>query len=127
VTERVPGSENASSDWRHAARCRHDDPEALFVPGARQRDVREICHRCPVRTECLAHALDNRVEFGVWGGMTERERRVLLKRRPAVVSWAMLLESARRAAGASPAAAPEAPTADARGRSPGTPAGRLVG
>ena len=42
---------------------------------------------CPVRTECLADALDNRIEFGVWGGMTERERRALLRRRPNVSSW----------------------------------------
>ena len=50
---------------------------------------------CPVRTECLADALDNRVEFGVWGGMTERERRALLRRRPDVTSWRKLLETAR--------------------------------
>jgi len=39
------------------------------------------------RRECLADALDNRVEFGVWGGMTERQRRALLKQHPEVVSW----------------------------------------
>ena len=50
---------------------------------------------CPVRTECLADALDNRIEFGVWGGMTERERRALLRRRPHVTSWRRLLETAR--------------------------------
>jgi WhiB family redox-sensing transcriptional regulator len=48
-----------------------------------------------VRTECLADALDNRIEFGVWGGMTERERRALLRRRPQVTSWRRLLETAR--------------------------------
>jgi WhiB family redox-sensing transcriptional regulator len=47
-----------------------------------------------VRTECLADSLDNRVEFGVWGGMTERERRALLRRRPNVTSWRRLLEAA---------------------------------
>ena len=47
------------------------------------------------RTECLADALDNRIEFGVWGGMTERERRALLRRRPEVTSWSNLLASAR--------------------------------
>lgn len=51
---------------------------------------------CFVRTECLADALDNRIEFGIWGGMTERERRALLRRRPHVTSWRVLLESARR-------------------------------
>lgn len=48
-----------------------------------------------MRTECLADALDNDIEFGVWGGMTERERRALLRRRPGVVSWRRVLESAR--------------------------------
>jgi WhiB family redox-sensing transcriptional regulator len=85
-------------NWRHRARCRSEDPDTLFVQGAQQRDVRELCKACPVRTECLAHALDNRIRFGVWGGMTERERKALLKRRPDVVSWAALLEAARRAA-----------------------------
>ena len=54
-----------------------------------------MCSGCLVRTECLSDALDNRVEFGVWGGMTERERRALLRRRPDVVSWKVLLETAR--------------------------------
>ena len=48
-----------------------------------------------MRTECLADALDNGIEFGVWGGMTERERRALLRRRPDVKSWRELLEQAR--------------------------------
>jgi WhiB family transcriptional regulator, redox-sensing transcriptional regulator len=53
-----------------------------------------VCRGCPVRTECLADALDNRVEFGVWGGLTERERRSLLRRRPNVESWQSLLQTA---------------------------------
>ena len=82
-------------NWRAAARCRTSDSEDLFVTGAEQRDAREFCFSCPVRTECLAHALDQEVEFGVWGGMTERERRALLRRRPDVRSWAQLLGRAR--------------------------------
>jgi WhiB family transcriptional regulator, redox-sensing transcriptional regulator len=84
-------------NWRVAARCRTADAEGLFVTGARQREARVICRTCPVRTECLAHALDHRIEFGVWGGMTERERRALLRARPHVRSWAELLLSARTA------------------------------
>ena len=83
-------------NWRTASRCREDDADGLFVTGAAQRETRGFCRTCPVRTECLADALDNRVEFGVWGGMTERERRALLRRRPDVTSWRQLLEQARR-------------------------------
>jgi WhiB family redox-sensing transcriptional regulator len=82
-------------NWRIAARCRTADAEELFVRGAEQRRVRQFCATCPVRTECLAHALDERVEFGVWGGTTERERRALLRSRPEVRSWAELLRAAR--------------------------------
>jgi WhiB family redox-sensing transcriptional regulator len=46
--------------------------------------------------ECLADALDNRIEFGVWGGMTERERRALLRRHPSVTSWRRSFEAAMR-------------------------------
>jgi WhiB family redox-sensing transcriptional regulator len=84
-------------NWRVGARCRTTDAEGLFVTGAPQREARAICRTCPVRTECLAHALDHRVEFGVWGGMTERERRALLRARPNVRSWAELLLGARTA------------------------------
>ncbi len=82
-------------NWRVAARCRTENSEDLFVTGARQREAREFCIVCPVRTECLAHALDQQIEFGVWGGMTERERRAVLRRRPDVRSWAKLLGRAR--------------------------------
>lgn len=83
-------------DWTVNAVCRETDPDALFVQGAAQNRAKLICRGCPVRTECLADALDNRIEFGVWGGMTERERRALLRRRPDVRSWAELLDTARR-------------------------------
>ena len=81
--------------WGERASCRASNPDALFVQGAAQREARKVCRGCPVRTECLAEALDHRIEFGVWGGLTERERRALLRRRPNVVSWRALLETAR--------------------------------
>lgn len=84
-----------AAHWAEQAACRRSDPDALFVQGAAQNRAKSVCLGCPVRTECLADALDNRVEFGVWGGMTERERRALLKRRPNVRSWRRLLETAR--------------------------------
>jgi WhiB family redox-sensing transcriptional regulator len=75
--------------WAARAACGFGKvaPDALFVEGAAQRDARAVCTGCPVRLECLADALDGRMDFGVWGGMTERERRALLRRRPEVRSW----------------------------------------
>ena len=82
-------------DWSSLAACRNSEPDELFVPGAAQNRAKAVCLGCPVRTECLADALDNHTEFGIWGGMTERERRALLRRRPEVTSWRALLETAR--------------------------------
>ena len=86
---------DGTEDWTARASCRNQDPDELFVTGAAQNRAKTVCLGCPVRTECLSDALDNRVEFGVWGGMTERERRALLRRRPDVTSWKALLETAR--------------------------------
>ena len=82
-------------DWAARAACKGDTPDALFVRGAEQNKAKQVCAGCPVRTECLAEALDNQIEWGVWGGMTERERRALLRKRPNVTSWRVLLETAR--------------------------------
>lgn len=70
-------------------------PGRAVTDGAGQNRAKAVCAGCPVRTECLAQALDSRIEHGIWGGMTERERRALLKRRPTVGSWRNLLEAAR--------------------------------
>ncbi len=82
-------------DWTEVAACRNGDPDSLFVQGAQQHLAKVVCAGCPVRTECLAEALDRQIEFGVWGGMTERERRAILRRRPNVTSWRALLVAAR--------------------------------
>ena len=74
-------------DWAPHAACRGGEPDALFVQGAAQQKAKQICLRCPVIAECLTDALDHRIEFGVWGGMTERERRALLRRHPDIYSW----------------------------------------
>ena len=73
-----------------AGQCR-DMEDVLFPESKDQRRVRNICMSCPVRMECLAEALDNRVQWGVWGGMTERERRRLLRSRPDITSWREVL------------------------------------
>jgi WhiB family redox-sensing transcriptional regulator len=82
--------------WVSKALCRAADPDELFVRGAAQRKAAVICRHCPVMLECGADALDNHVEFGVWGGMTERQRRALLKQHPEVVSWAEYFAAQRK-------------------------------
>lgn len=95
---------SGTRNWRAAGRCRTEHADDLFVTGARQREARRFCLPCPVRAECLAHALDQRVEWGVWGGATERERRALLRACPAVESWREVLIRARAARSSTPVA-----------------------
>lgn len=67
--------------WESRAVCRGVDPEVFFGPGALQaRKAKRICRSCPVVSECLAFALNHRIWHGVWGGLTERERRRVLRR-----------------------------------------------
>ncbi len=82
----------SSKLWMRQAACRDVVPDQLFVQGAAQRAATTICRHCPVKLPCLADALDHQVPFGVWGGLTERERRALLKTRPDVRSWRAHLE-----------------------------------
>jgi WhiB family transcriptional regulator, redox-sensing transcriptional regulator len=77
-------------DWTMRAKCRGME-DALFPEASDQKRARLVCSGCPVRFECLAEALDNRIEWGVWGGMTERERRLLLRQRSDVKSWRSVL------------------------------------
>ncbi len=79
--------------WTAYGACGALSPDDLFVEGAAQRSAREVCLRCPVRLECLIDAMDHRIAFGVWGGLTERERRALLRRFPEVESWQEVLTS----------------------------------
>ncbi|MEV6029314.1 WhiB family transcriptional regulator [Streptomyces sp. NPDC052036] len=86
----------ASTQWIESAACRDSDPDELFAQSAQQNRAKTVCGGCAVRADCLAEALDNRIEFGVWGGMTERERRALLRRRPDVISWRTALKQAHQ-------------------------------
>jgi WhiB family transcriptional regulator, redox-sensing transcriptional regulator len=98
VSDRGAGSSPAEARivWVSKARCRSINPDELFVRGAAQRKAAVICRDCPVIAECLADALDNQMEFGVWGGMTVRQRRVLLKQHPEVVSWSEFFAAQRK-------------------------------
>ncbi|MEV6523933.1 WhiB family transcriptional regulator [Longispora sp. NPDC051575] len=81
-------------EWTLRASCRGSNPEALYVDGAAQHEAKRICEHCPVRYRCLAEALDAGDEHGVWGGMTDRERRALRKQHPRVTSWRDLFAEA---------------------------------
>ena len=73
-------------DWRNTAAGRDEDPELHFPTGTsgpallQIAEAKTVCRRCPVVSDCLAWALDNGVDFGVWGGMSEDERRALKRR-----------------------------------------------
>jgi len=94
-----------NEDWSRKAICIEARPDELFVQGDAQNWAKARCAGCPVKPECLAQALDNHIEWGIWGGMTERERRALLLRRPNVTSWRRLLETAMQDHAARPASA----------------------
>ena len=67
--------------WQSDSLCAQTDPEAFFPEkGGSTRDAKKICSSCEVRTLCLEYALQNDERFGIWGGLSERERRKLKKR-----------------------------------------------
>ena len=68
-------------DWQERALCAQTDPEAFFPEkGGSTREAKRICQSCEVRDECLEYALEHDERFGIWGGLSERERRRLKKR-----------------------------------------------
>jgi WhiB family redox-sensing transcriptional regulator len=67
--------------WQTDSLCAQTDPEAFFPEkGGSTRDAKKICSSCEVRAHCLEYALENDERFGIWGGLSERERRKLRKR-----------------------------------------------
>lgn len=86
-------SATQTEHWSTMAKCRGTE-DTLFCEASEQKRARLFCQGCAVRVECLAEALDNRIEWGVWGGMTERERRTLLRRNSQVTSWREVLGDA---------------------------------
>jgi WhiB family transcriptional regulator, redox-sensing transcriptional regulator len=73
-------------DWRHRAACRDEDPELFFPIGntgpalLQIEEAKAVCMRCDVREACLQWALDSGQDAGVWGGLSEDERRALRRR-----------------------------------------------
>jgi WhiB family transcriptional regulator, redox-sensing transcriptional regulator len=67
--------------WQERALCAQTDPEAFFPEkGGSTREAKRICTTCAVRSECLEYALGNDERFGIWGGLSERERRRLKRK-----------------------------------------------
>lgn len=73
-------------DWRHRAACLTEDPELFFPVGstgpaiAQTLKAKKVCARCEVRAECLQWALEQGQDHGVWGGLSEDERRAMKRR-----------------------------------------------
>jgi len=74
--------ERPTPPWQRNANCMGVDPD-LFFPerGASTREAKEVCRGCVVREDCLEYALANGEKFGIWGGLSERERRRIRRRR----------------------------------------------
>jgi WhiB family redox-sensing transcriptional regulator len=76
-----PGTGAEDPTWHESALCAETDPEAFFPEkGGSTREAKKICTGCEVRAECLEYALANDERFGIWGGLSERERRRLRRR-----------------------------------------------
>ena len=75
-------TETEEKSWQDFANCLGVDPD-LFFPerGASTREAKEVCRGCVVREDCLEYALQNGEKFGIWGGMSERERRRIRRQR----------------------------------------------
>jgi len=74
------GCADQEQDWQERALCAQTDPEAFFPEkGGSTREAKKICGGCEVRTECLEYALAHDERFGIWGGLSERERRRIRK------------------------------------------------
>jgi WhiB family transcriptional regulator, redox-sensing transcriptional regulator len=81
-TELPPAEYDAEHEWMHQARCRDLDPSEFFPSdGVGVELARRVCEECRVRIECLEYALTYRIDHGVWGGASERERRRILRSR----------------------------------------------
>ena len=80
-----PGVDPDATDWKSRANCLGVDPD-LFFPerGMSTREAKEVCRGCVVREDCLEYALANGEKFGIWGGLSERERRRIRRARALV-------------------------------------------
>lgn len=93
----VPRAGDADAQWRAAAACQDEDTDLFFPVGVtgpaipQIAEAKAICEGCPVREECLEFAITANQEFGVWGGTSEEERRILRRQ------WRASRQAAHRA------------------------------
>jgi WhiB family redox-sensing transcriptional regulator len=81
VTDIFSAVDDGPLAWQERALCAQTDPEAFFPEkGGSTREAKKVCASCDVRSECLDYALANDERFGIWGGLSERERRKLKRR-----------------------------------------------
>ena len=79
-----PDSDTA---WMNAGNCRSISPSVFFPSdGVGVEVARQICQTCPVKQQCLEYAIHHRIDHGVWGGASERERRRIARRRRVAAS-----------------------------------------
>ncbi|WP_030194664.1 WhiB family transcriptional regulator [Streptomyces sp. NRRL S-87] len=84
----LPGRDEDDREWHGRAACRGLGTDPFFQPAdessaeraVREEAARQVCAPCPVRVECRRHALNSREPYGVWGGLTEEDRRALYAR-----------------------------------------------
>jgi WhiB family redox-sensing transcriptional regulator len=88
--DRLPAPFAEHWEWQYKGLCRKVDPEVFFPPDSergpkrlrRELDAKRYCQSCPVLTQCREHALQMHEPYGIWGGMTARERELFLRQRP---------------------------------------------
>lgn len=94
LAEFLVGVDLGAEEWQERALCAQTDPEAFYPEqGQSAGDAKRVCSLCPVRTECLKYAVEHDEGYGIWGGLSEKERREFRDRGPQPV-W--LREAAER-------------------------------
>ncbi|MFF2080604.1 WhiB family transcriptional regulator [Kitasatospora sp. NPDC058162] len=86
MANKITLSTAAADDWRMRSVCAEEDPELFFPVGEngiallQAEEAKAVCRRCPVMEQCLTWALETGQDAGVWGGMSEQERRAMKRR-----------------------------------------------
>lgn len=81
----IPVQDIDPDDWQRMAYCKDTDPNIFFPSGAHGVEIaRKICADCVVKIPCLEYAIENRIDHGVWGGTSERERRRIIRSRATI-------------------------------------------